>query len=248
MGLRSFKAFQTLRRNRYHAGKILGTAVKTGTVNRFASRMGVARAFRGIELEGIGEATTTGYNAFFQILLTHSALELFMEVYGLDKRNFDLLWPTMQAYEPETVIAIFRENDPDDKFYTFLCEKLNPRLADKLRHCIQGDELNVAYISASIRHIFAHGHLSANVNGVRPRRIGQICTAVSDFMLDYMDSEFGKPPKILKIKWAFIGGFLKESAISHLIFVQELLADYLTRTIEGFCAALPLDERERMGL
>jgi len=48
------------------------------------------------------------------------------------------------------------------------------------------------YISAAIRHIFVHGHLAANANGAKPKKIAEGCMLVSDFLLDFMDAEFTK--------------------------------------------------------
>jgi hypothetical protein len=41
-----------------------------------------------------------------------------------------------------------------------------------------------------VRHIFAHGHLAANSYGINPNHVAAACGTISDFLLDFMDSDF----------------------------------------------------------
>lgn len=127
--------------------------------------------------------------AFFRIFLVHSTLERFLEALGL---KIDDLEPYLVKYNAEEVTSIIQAKDKDRKLYDFLQEKLNKNLKLKLHSCYEGECMNYAYMSASIRHIFAHGHLSANVNGVNPKNIDTICTSITDNLINFMDSEFTK--------------------------------------------------------
>lgn len=98
----------------------------------------------------------------------------------------------MAPYNPEKVIQKFVEKDKKSLLYDFLYEKINKNLKPKLRDCRNYNSTNVPYISASIRHIFAHGHLCAHSNGVNPKNVYSICTSISDFLLTFMDAEFAK--------------------------------------------------------
>ncbi|MEI2580070.1 hypothetical protein [Scytonema sp. PRP1] len=167
-----------------------GTKVRAGDIIRFASRVRLAKNFKGINLEGYSQETNDGYDAFFLVFLTHSALERFLEINSLELDALDSL---MAPYNPEKVIQKFVEKDKKGLLYDFLYEKLNnKKLKVKLSDCRNYNSTNVAYISASIRHIFAHGHLCAHSNGVHPKNVYSICTSISDFLVTFMDAEFGK--------------------------------------------------------
>jgi hypothetical protein len=97
-----------------------------------------------------------------------------------------------QSYNPEKVIQEFVKKDKKDLFYNFLYKRVNNKLKLKLSDCRSYNSTNVAHISASIRHIFAHGHLCAHSNGINPKDVYSICISVSDFLLKFMDAEFAK--------------------------------------------------------
>ena len=189
MGLQRFATFQELRRSG-HYPRAMGFAVRVGDINIFANRIRLARSFRGIQLDGYTDNTVLGYNAFFQMLLTHSALECFLKLNGL--KSVGQLEDLLKPYKPEPVIETFIEKDRDGRLFTFLHKRIEERLKPKLEACRNGTSTNVGHISASVRHIFAHGHLTANANRINPRNVYTICKVTSDFLLDFMDREFTK--------------------------------------------------------
>ena len=189
MGLQRFAKFQELLRTGHHP-RAMGFTVRAGDINIFANRMRLARSFRGIQLDGYADDTVLGYNAFFQMLLTHSALECFLDLNGL--KSVDQIGDLLKPYGPEKVIQIFIEKDRDGRLFTFLHKRIEERLKPKLEACRNRTSTNVGYISASVRHIFAHGHLTANANRINPRNVYTICNVTSDFLLDFMDREFTK--------------------------------------------------------
>lgn len=83
-------------------------------------------------------------------------------------------------------------NDRKDLLYGFMHGRVNRPLQDRLRRCKSGESANVSYLSASIRHIFAHGDLSAGANGLRSSNLQPLCISVSDFLLNFIDVEFAK--------------------------------------------------------
>lgn len=194
MGLESFGRFQQLRRHEYVPSRIgFSSGVDSGTINRLHARINVAKSFRGIELEGINEKTVQEYSAFFQVFLTHSALEQSMKLYGI--KNVSGLSEFLAPYSPEKVVAEFFELDEKYKLYKFLCKHIDVRgkkVEEGLTMCKRGESTNVAYVSAAVRHIFVHGHLSANADGINPRKVYKACISVSDFLLRFMDAEFTK--------------------------------------------------------
>lgn len=152
-------------------------------------RVRVAKNFKGLNLEGYLQETNYGYNAFFLVFLTHSALERFIEINSLE---LDALDSIKAPYNPEKVIQKFVEKDKKGLLYDFLDKKVNKKLKVKLSDCKNYKSTNVAYVSASIRHIFAHGHLCAHSNGINPKNVYSICISISDFLLAFMDAEFAK--------------------------------------------------------
>ncbi|MBA3921067.1 MAG: hypothetical protein H0X31_04885 [Nostocaceae cyanobacterium] len=190
MELQGFAKFHQLLKLDPNLSSIgFGSEVRAGDINRFASRVRVAKNFKGINLEGFSQETNYGYDAFFLVFLTHSALERFIEINSLE---LDALGSLMAPYNPEKVIQEFVGKDKKGLFYNFLDGKVNQKLKVKLNNCINYKSTNVAYVSASIRHIFAHGHLCAHSNGVNPKNVYSICASISDFLLAFMDAEFAK--------------------------------------------------------
>lgn len=188
MVLQEFAKFQQLLKLEHSPSEIgFGLNVRAGDINRFANRVRLARGFRGINLEGYSQETIVGYNAFFQVFLTHSALERFLEINSLKLDELDSL---IAPYNPEKVIQEFLEKDKNALLYNFLHERVNDKLKVKLSQCQSCSSTNVAHISASIRHIFAHGHLCAHSNCINPKNVYSICISISDFILNFMDAEF----------------------------------------------------------
>ncbi len=200
MGLNSYGKFQELRKRKGYAPHRTGLVKKvddihiTTYVNLLNARVNVAKSFRGIELEGVGPKTVKGYDAFFQVVLTHSVLERFVRLYGKTARVST--WEKMiSPHNPQGVIEEFFELDEGERLFEFLCARLDDRgkpIEDGLIACKNRNSTNVAFISAAIRHIFAHGYLTANVNKANPVKLYRACMLVSDFLLDFMDAEFTK--------------------------------------------------------
>src|SRR5690242_19451858 len=62
-------------------------------VYRFANRLRVARAFRGVSLSGYAAPTVKAYGALFRIVATWSAFEQYLEVTGTRVRESERLLP-----------------------------------------------------------------------------------------------------------------------------------------------------------
>jgi hypothetical protein len=121
MGLTSFKTFCSLPQR--FKPKAIGFACDIGTINRLSARMGLAKSFQGIQLDGYAEPTVRGYNALFRVFLTHSALECFCKVYGYSTKWKNMridIAPVIERHEPMEVLRVFRERDNQDKLHTFL--------------------------------------------------------------------------------------------------------------------------------
>ena len=190
MELQGFAKFhQLLKLEQNPSDMGFSSKVRAGDIIRFASRVRLAKSFKGINIDGYSQDANYGYNAFFSVFLTHSALERFMEINSLE---LDALESIMAPYNPEKVIEQFLKKDKKGLLYHFIHTRVNKKLKLKLSNCINNNSTNIAHISASIRHIFAHGHLCAHSNGVNPKNVYSICTSISDFLLTFMDAEFEK--------------------------------------------------------
>ena len=74
----------------------------------------------------------------------------------------------------------------------FLCERVNHRLNQRLTQLKSGDKNEIIAIAAAIRHIFAHGHLTAHPGGVDSKSMCILNLELAQVMLDFMDREFSK--------------------------------------------------------
>lgn len=194
MGLTTFKLYQELLKKAHYKPDKMGFKCEAGDINEFANRVRLVRSFRGLHLEGYRDDTVAGYNAFLLIFLTHSALERFREIFGVESDTG--LSPMLLPYQPKTVADEFVAGDPKRLLFDFMYERLdNKRLREHLSRIYDGDEDNIAHLSASIRHIFAHGHLTAHAHGINPRKVNNSCARLSNFIIDFMDAEFTKTVK-----------------------------------------------------
>jgi hypothetical protein len=195
MGLTSYARYQAFRKSKNYAPHRAGFApgIDTGHINRLNARVRLAQDFQTMTLDGYNDKTTLGYSGYLQVFLTHSALERFMEVYSIQRVSD--LEDRLTPYDPETVVKEFFDLDKKGELYNALCKHIDSRgkkTKDGLTDCRDGNCTNVAYISAAIRHIFAHGQLTASAEGVSPQNVNKACLLVSDFLLRFMDAEFTK--------------------------------------------------------
>jgi hypothetical protein len=194
VGLNSWDDYQRLIKMAFYPRKyLLAPGVSGADVNRLHTRVRLAKRFQGISVEGYSPKTILGYDGLFQAFLTHSALETFIKFRGPVKDDkLDALSTLMTQYGGREVLQGCFQKDKNGTLYNFLHKRVNHRLKDRLRRCRSEETDNVGYLSACIRHIFAHGELSANADNVNPMHLHSLCLSVSDFLLDLIDTEFTK--------------------------------------------------------
>ncbi|MDP9474605.1 MAG: hypothetical protein M3R38_02720 [Actinomycetota bacterium] len=202
MGLEGFKRYQDLCKINFFPSRIgfgpkvtdaeeKDSRVKGGDINRLNARVRLAKDFQSMTLDGYSDEAALGYNGYLQLFLTHSALERFMEIYGI--KHISGLSDLLESHGSKEAVEGFFGFDEKGKLYDFLCERIDKRgkrIEDGLTECKLDKSANVAYISAAVRHIFAHGHLTAHANGINPKNVNKACMLVSDFLLRFMDAEF----------------------------------------------------------
>jgi hypothetical protein len=187
MSIKGFGFFIRLIKNG-HDLTAMGLHGTQGDVLRLSNRLRVVKRFRGIKLEGVTPRTTKGYDALILVFLTHSALEQYLQLTGQKLGDIEPAHRKRQA--AQLIAEIFDSDDRKGKLFDFLLPRLNKHLQGKLTDCRDKKCCNMGVVSGAIRHIFAHGHLTANPNRMRSEGVYRICRKVSDFLVAFMDDDF----------------------------------------------------------
>jgi hypothetical protein len=77
-------------------------------------------------------------------------------------------------------------------FYTFLIQFLKKQQKKHIAAFLASAPYNPTFLGSSIRHVFAHGTLTANPGGVNSNDVLPITEAVNDFHFRIMDSDFAR--------------------------------------------------------
>lgn len=172
-----------------HSAEEIGFKLPKDDVYRFTNRFRLAKEFEEIKFANYISETSSGYNSIFRIFLAYTAFELFLKIIGKDRKTvFDLIEP----YNPSKKVSYILEQDKPRKLYRFLDSHLLERDKPKLKQVYDGTSLNLIYVASSIRHIFAHGHLSAYSNQFEPEKLKNVSDCLFDFLMKFMDDEFSK--------------------------------------------------------
>lgn len=189
MGLRTWKAFQDLRREGHHPRR-MGFCCDTADLNRFASRVRLAHSFEGVQLRDYADGTEEGYGALIRAALAYSAVESLRRALGY--RGDHEFAPDLGGVDQADIVRRFREADVEDRFGHFVRDRVNDRLRRRLIALYEGEDgsANVVHLGAGLRHIFVHGHLTPSARQVPPRRAAQACDVVTEMLLRLADDAF----------------------------------------------------------
>ncbi|HPD58092.1 MAG TPA: hypothetical protein PKW17_12680 [Smithellaceae bacterium] len=179
-----------------HQAPSMGFHGSNGDVSRFVARFRVAKSFEGILLNDYTMDTVKGYSALFRVFLVWSAFERLMALIG--KTSYTIL-PSLRAYAPAQNLQIMRKHDRQGIFLSFLIQHVNKKLKKELLAIQSGNSNNITFVAAAVRHIFAHGHLSAHADGSHPKDVDAICSILFKFHITVMDHEFSKMVKKYKM-------------------------------------------------
>jgi hypothetical protein len=185
---------------RYALAAGTGLFAPVAVVNRFQARYRFARAFRGLVLEGYGDATAVGYAALTRVSLHWSAFEAMLEALRIAGPDI----PALAAkYNYTDCLAVVRKADPGDRFFRFVRSHLSDgpegaRLRQQLDAYLAGEDCPSLPLAKAIRHIFFHGWLTPNAKEARPQDVDTICTRLSRSLVTIMDGEFGEHAADLK--------------------------------------------------
>ena len=185
----------------FHRGRVLVKAARDslavlGFVGvkqefyRFANRLRLAACFGGLHLKGFTDETAAGYDALTQVFFTWSAFERYADLAN-DRPPFRALFAHHPRAKVRELAALCRAQDPEHKLVGFLItQSLLPVHETHLARYRDGHDFSVLTLAACIRHIFAHGHLTANPYRLPAERVAVICCALHEFLRAFMRSDF----------------------------------------------------------
>ena len=164
---------------------------------RFANRFRLATSFRGMDLEGFSPETTDGYGALTRVFFTWSAFEGYTELADDQAPPYRTLFAHHPRQYIRNLANLCREEDPQNLLGAFLEEHAQsaPQVIF-LKKFREGNDLAVLTHAACIRHIFAHGRLTAHPNGLPAENMIAICNALSEFLIGFLRSDFDRRIKL----------------------------------------------------
>lgn len=165
-----------------------GTTI--GDLNRFAARYALAKDFKGIIINNSTEETMLGYEALMRSLFVWSTSETYHKILpvGTSGKYKYLTFTAADKSTLRTSLNVIGSDLTD--FYTFICSRCEKFQQPSINDFLAGNDFNPMILLASIRHVFSHGDLSANVKDVNPKSIIKITENLKDTILDKIDDHF----------------------------------------------------------
>jgi hypothetical protein len=186
---RGYREFDQLVKSGHKTTQI-GFQTDANTVYRFTNRFRLAKEFNEIKFDTYKGDTAMGYNGLFRAFLVYSAFELFLKIFGETQPTITAV---LSPYDPVSSIQSILNVDSNKQFYNFIYAHLDkPNAKNGLSFAYNGTSANITYIASGIRHIFAHGHLSAHANECKPETVKEICDTIFEFHARVMEQEFTK--------------------------------------------------------
>ncbi|MCU0537769.1 MAG: hypothetical protein MUD14_28110 [Hydrococcus sp. Prado102] len=166
-----------------------------GQLAKWSARFRLAKSFKALDLGNAysGSDTPRLYSAITRIFLVYSAFEIYCYIIGLNPSNESQIKLLQDSYSQQEIIKIIRDLDTENALPTFLAQHLtNRHLKQMMCDFREGRDVNVSCFARCIRHVFAHGILTANSTGLSPKRFDRVSQIISDFLLNCMDEDFDK--------------------------------------------------------
>ena len=156
---------------------------------RFANRYRLALRFRGVTIEGFEPETVGGYGALVRLFIVWSVFERYCELTG-EHPPFSRILSRAGREKLEELALTFIRHDPGHKLFDFLMEQSLEKNRKDLNRFASGNTRGVVAVAAALRHIFAHGHLTAHPNRTNAADLQAICDTFSEFFLNLMRTDF----------------------------------------------------------
>jgi hypothetical protein len=159
---------------------------------RFANRFRLVTCFEGLKLDGFTEETAGGYEALTRVFFAWSAFERYAEMAN-DRAPYRGLFAHHPRRHVHELAAHCRALDPEHKLIGFLLDQsILPAHATYLARYRDGHDFSVLTLAASMRHIFAHGILTAHPNGLPPANLSNISRSLGNFLIHFIRSDFAR--------------------------------------------------------
>jgi hypothetical protein len=159
---------------------------------RFANRLRLAVSFRGMSLEGFTDETAAGYDALTRVFFAWSAFERYADLAN-DRPPFRTLFAHHPRRHVHELAAHCRALDPEGRLCDFLVtQSLLPVHETHLQRFRDGQDFPVLTLAASIRHIFAHGILTAHPNGLPAENLANIGRSLGNFLIHFLREDYDR--------------------------------------------------------
>jgi hypothetical protein len=168
-------------------------------VNRFAARYRLAKSFDGVILNRYNEETVKAYSSIIKVFLSYTAFEIFLKI--IKKNEQTLLQESFSDIQLKKISNSIITLNNDKNILSSIKEKMPFKIKDsgnktKLEVFLskKGDYYkNILIVAEIIRHKFAHGILTANLNNSESKSTIKICEIITERILfKVMDDQFTK--------------------------------------------------------
>lgn len=193
---KSFKTcFENLNKDKTLIQMGFPKTTSAGEVWRFCIRWRFANSFEGVILKEYTNDTINGYSSLVKVFLAFSVFERYLVMVGKSK-----WYKSNNIFDTETtnsICELFLKTNKNNTLIDFLIKNADKQLKERLEKIknyqnIETISENVLALPAAIRHIFAHGHLSASPKKVSVKLMRNLNEKLAKSLLDFMDSEFTK--------------------------------------------------------
>ncbi|WP_025565700.1 hypothetical protein [Psychromonas sp. SP041] len=170
----------------------LNAGVTIGDLNRFAARYALAKDFNGIDISHSTLDTRSGYEALMRSLFVWSVAESYHKLLpsSVGGKYAFLQYDTLE--KSNLRVQLDATGTDMISFYTYISasNNLDSAHSSNVNDFLAGNDYNPTRLLSCIRHVFGHGELSANVNGVKPKSIETITTILKNLVLNKVDLHF----------------------------------------------------------
>ncbi|ATG01263.1 hypothetical protein [Lelliottia amnigena] len=167
----------------------LNSKAKVGDVSRFAARYALAKDFKNISVDNSTADTTLGYEALMKALLAWSVSEAYYKLLSVNVGKYKYL--TFTNSEITKIKSSLNATGSDlNTFFNFVKVRCEKKLRRSINKFLAGGDCEPLVLLATVRHVFSHGDLSANVEGVKPKSVNTIVEVLKNTILEKIDAEF----------------------------------------------------------
>lgn len=155
---------------------------------RFVNRFRLATNFTGVIIDDFDEETATAYASLTKLFLTWSTFEMYCTLCDSPYHRMFGIYPKRFTHD---LANSYWDHDQEGILIDFLIQRSELHGQDNfLRQFSDGNNLRAITVAACIRHIYAHGHLTAHPQGLSAQATAQICHLFSDFISTFIKADF----------------------------------------------------------